>query len=131
MGKKDHGGILPRTRVVLYREDEDTVPLLDWFDTLPPKAKVKCRLKIERLQELGHDLRRPEADYLRDDIYELRVGLQGINYRMLYFFHGNIAAVVSHGIVKRRTVSPKEIDLALGRKRKFIQDPKRYTYEEF
>ena len=131
MSRKDHGDILPRTKVVLYREDDDTVPLLDWLDTLPPKAKVKCLLKIERLQELGHDLRRPEADYLRDDIYELRVSLQGINYRMLYFFHGNIAAVVSHGVVKRRAVPPKEIDLALRRKKKFIQDPKRYAQEEF
>ena len=122
---------MPRTRVVLYREDGETVPLLDWFDTLPLKAKVKCRLKIERLQELGHELRRPEADYLRDDIYELRVSLQGIHYRMLYFFHGNVVAVVSHGTVKRRAVAPKEIDLALERKKKFIQDPKRYTYEEF
>lgn len=130
-GKTDHGGILPRTRVVFYREDDGTVPLLDWFDMLPLKAKVKCRLKIERLQELGHELRRPEADYLRDDIYELRVSLQGINYRMLYFFHGNIAAVVSHGIMKRRAVPPKEITLALERRKKFIQDPKRYTHEEF
>jgi hypothetical protein len=66
---------MPETRVVLYREDDGTVPLLEWLDVLPARAKAKCLVRIERLRELGHDLRRPEADYLRDDIYELRIGL--------------------------------------------------------
>ena len=30
-------------------------------------------------------------------MYELRVRLQRINYRLLYFFHANTAAVVCHG----------------------------------
>jgi putative component of toxin-antitoxin plasmid stabilization module len=68
------------------------------------KARLKCRARIKRLAEFGHELRRPEADYLRDGIYELRVALQGRNYRMLYFFHGQVAAVVSHGLVKERAV---------------------------
>ena len=85
------------TRLVFFREDDGTVPLLNWLDELAPKAKVKCRLRLERLRQLGNELRRPEADYLRDGIYELRVSLQGRQYRMLYFFHDSIAAVVSHG----------------------------------
>jgi phage-related protein len=79
---------------------------------------------------MGHDLRRPEADFLRDGIYELRVGLQGIHYRILYFFHGVTAAVVSHGVVKERIVPPKEIDRALERKRRFAANPGRHIYEE-
>lgn len=118
------------TRVVFYREESGEVPLLEWFEEIPKKALVKCRLRIARLRELGHELRRPEADYLRDDVYELRVSLQGIQYRMLYFFHGNVAAVVSHGIVKEQKFPPREIDLAVKRKRMFEQAPKRHTYEE-
>lgn len=106
------------------------MPFLTWLDEIPKKAIVKCRLKLERLRELGHELRRPEADYLRDGIYELRVSLQGMQYRMLYFFHGNIAAVVSHGIVKEAQVPPKDIDLAIRRKQRFEQNPKHYAYEE-
>jgi phage-related protein len=120
---------LPRTRVVFYQEEDGAVPLLEWFDGLTRKAVVKCRIRLERLRELGHELRRPEADYLRDEIYEMRVSLQGINYRMLYFFHGETAAVVSHGLTKERVVPPKEIDLAVARKRKFRHDPKPHTYE--
>jgi len=32
------------------------------------------------------------GDHLRDGIYELRIGLHGINYRMLYFIHSNRGA---------------------------------------
>jgi len=100
---------MPGTRVVLYQEEDGTVPFLTWFEALPHKVQDKCRVRLERLRELGHDLRRPEADYLRDGIYELRVSLQGMQYRMLYFFHGTVAAVVSHGLVKEQKVPPKDI----------------------
>ena len=79
---------------------------------------------------MGHELRRPEADFLRDGIYELRVSLRGVHYRILYFFHGTVAAVVSHGLVKEHVVPPKEIDRALERKRRFEANPRTYTYEE-
>lgn len=120
---------MPRTKVVFYQEDDATVPLLEWFDRLPTRAQDKCRLKIERLEELGHELRRPEADYLRDGIYELRVSLQGVHYRMLYFFHGTTAAVLSHGTTKERRVPPREIDLTIRRKRLFEHDPTHHTHE--
>ncbi len=64
---------MPRVEVVFFREDEETVPMRDWLDRIPMKAQAKCLVKLGRLEELGHQLRRPEADYLRDDIYELRV----------------------------------------------------------
>jgi phage-related protein len=116
--------------VLLYREDDGTVPLLEWLDLLPSKAVAKCRVRIERLAELGHELRRPEADFLRDEICELRVGLQVQNYRMLYFFHGKAVVVLSHGLAKEREVPPKEIDKAVERKRRFEASPKTHTWEE-
>jgi len=121
---------MPKITVVFYREGADTVPVLDWLDRLPAKVQDKCRVRIERLRDLGHELRRPEADYLRDGIYELRVGFRGMNYRMLYFFHGKDAAVLAHGLVKEREVPPREIEEALSRKRRFELDPERHTYKE-
>ena len=88
---------MPKTQVVFYRELDGAVPVLEWFDDLPAKAQDKCRVRIQRLAELGHELRRPEADLLRDGIYELRVSLQHVNYRILYFFHGRVAAILAHG----------------------------------
>jgi phage-related protein len=121
---------MPRTIVILFKAEDGSVPFLDWFATIPFKAQDKCRVRLERLQQLGHELRRPEADFLRDGIYELRVGLQRINYRMLYFFHGQQVAVVSHGIVKERIVPAREIELALRRKAQFDAAPRRHTYQE-
>src|SRR5256885_7739475 len=115
---------MPKSEVVFYKEDDGSVPILEWLDSLQPKALDKCTVRIERLKELGHELRRPEVDFLRDGIYELRVRLQHVNYRMLYFFYGRTAAVVSHGLVKEAEVPAQEIEKAIERKRKFEKNPK-------
>jgi phage-related protein len=121
---------VPRTLVVFYKDRDGNVPVLEWLDSLPERVQDKCVVKIERLRELGHELRRPEADLLRNGIYELRVGREGMNYRILYFYHGRVAAVLAHGIVKEREVPAKDIERALERKRLFEQDPEKHTYRE-
>ena len=121
---------MSRIAVVIYREADGSVPFLDWFKNLSEKAQDKCRVRIERLAALGHELRRPEADYLRDGIYELRVRLRTTNYRMLYFFHGRATAVLSHGVVKEDRVPPNEIARAVARKRQFDHDPTGHTFAE-
>ena len=122
---------MPRTTVVLYREEDGSVPLLAWLESLPEKAQDKCVVRIERLSELGHELRRPEAEYLRDDIYELRAKHAGINYRLLYFFRGREAIVLSHGFPKQQARVPmKEIELAIERKERFLKDPEKHSHEE-
>jgi len=121
---------VPRTRVVFYKDREGNVPVLEWLDGLPARIQDKCVVKIERLRELGHELRRPEADLLRNGVYELRVGREGMNYRILYFFHGRVAAVLAHGLAKEQEVPVKDIERALERKRLFEQDPDGHTYRE-
>ena len=122
---------MPTTRVVLYKDESGQAPLLDWFDGLTRKVRAKCQVRLERLAELGHELRRPEADYLRDGIYELRAKHSGVNYRIFYFFHGREAVVISHGITKQRAHVPKrEIELAIARMGIFEKDPKTHTYEK-
>lgn len=121
---------MPKTTVVFYQDAPNKVPVLDWLDALSPKALDKCRVKIERLRDLGHELRRPEADFLRDGIYELRLALGTVNYRILYFFHGRLTAVLANGLVKEREVPKRDIDLAIQRKLKFQVDPERHTFKE-
>ena len=121
---------VPKTRVVLYQEETGSCPFVEWFDRLPAKVQDKCYLRLERLREMGHELRRPEADFLRDGIYELRVSRGWVHHRILYFFHRAVAAVVSHGLVKERVVASKEIDCAVERKKRFDADPAKHTYEE-
>lgn len=49
---------------------------------------------------------------------------------ILYLFHGTVAAIVSHGIVKERAVPPKEIDLAMERKQRFAANPGKHRKGE-
>lgn len=76
----------------------------------------------------GRQLRRPEADYLRDDIYELRSRLGSVNYRVLYFFHGRNVAIVSHGFTKETEVPSREIDQGIKRKAAFVASPTKQTF---
>jgi len=67
---------MPQTTVVFYKEADGEVPVLDWLRALrrrDRRAYAACIARIQRLAMLGHELRRSEADYLRDGIYELRV----------------------------------------------------------
>lgn len=119
------------TKVIFFLDDNKNIPFLNWWDALNLKSRMKCRLRLIRLACLGHELRRPEADYLRDGIYELRIGLRGRNYRILYFFAGTSTVVVSHGIIKEQKIPPEEIDLAIHRKLIFLESPDNHSFEEF
>ena len=72
---------------------------------------------------MGHELRRPEADLLRDGNHELRIGLSQINYRLLHFFSGKDTVIVSHGFTKEAKVPAKEIALAIARRERFRSTP--------
>lgn len=140
---------MPRTDVVFYRDDDGSVPVLHWLGGLSLKARLKCLVRIERLRELGHELRRPEADLLRDGVYELRISLNHLQYRILYSFHTPVneetvkvgpgkrqsgerrtIAVLAHGLIKEDKVPGDEIDRAVARMAKFSKAPKRYSLAE-
>ena len=120
---------MPVTTVVFFIDEARVCPLLAWLDKLPTKVQDKCIVRIERLAELGHELRRPEADFLRDGIYELRTSFRTVNYRMLYFFHQQ-TAVISHGLTKEKQVPDREIAVAIRHRKLFETNPAKYTYEE-
>ena len=106
--------------------------MVDWLRALNetnPRAFDKCRAAVARLAILGHELRRPEADYLRDGIYELRIRLGSINYRLLYFFHGRTVAVVAHGLTKESAVPATDIKQAIARKAAFAANPATHTFK--
>ncbi|NCR77255.1 MAG: type II toxin-antitoxin system RelE/ParE family toxin [Microcystis aeruginosa K13-06] len=119
---------MPKIQLIFYQDERGNIPILEWLDSLPDKAQNKCFVKLEILAELGDELRRPEADFLRDKIYELRVNFQGINYRVIYFFYKNQSVVISHGIIKEKEVPPLEIEQAIKNKTKFEKNPELYTY---
>lgn len=124
---------MPRAEVGYFQEDKKSVPVLDWLRELRQqdrRAYAKCAVRIQRLAQEGHALRRPEADYLRDGIHELRARQGRVNYRILYFFHGQNVVILAHGLTKEDEVPNAEIERALRRKEAFEQNPKLHLYEE-
>lgn len=124
---------MPLTELRYYRELDGRVPVEMWLTDIRrqnTKAFRKCIAKIARLRMLGHELRRPEADVLRDGIHELRVRDGRVNYRILYFFHGRNIAILGHAITKTDVVPPIEIERAFQRKRAVETNPKKHIAEE-
>src|ERR1700676_4816660 len=123
---------MPSTQVVFYQEQIGDAPVVEWLTELNetnPKAYDKCRAAIARLALLGHELRRPEADYLRDGIYELRMRMGSVNYRLLYFFHGQTVSVIAHGLTKEAAVAAIDIKRAVIRKSAFTANPTVHTFK--
>lgn len=118
---------MPRTEVVFFCHSDGSCPFLHWLDLLSEDVQNKCMVRIERLAERGYELRRPEADLLRDGIYELRASREGIHYRILYFFHKQ-RAVIWNGIVKESKVPEVHIVRALKAKQLFEQDATKHTF---
>jgi phage-related protein len=124
---------MPRTDVLFYCEADGRSPVVDWLEHLRNMDQVayaKCAVVIERLEESGHELRRPTADLLREGVHELRARRGHVNYRLLYFFHGRNVAIVAHALTKEDEVPPIDIERALRRKRAFEAHPQRHTYRE-
>lgn len=120
---------MPKTEVVFFADDDGSAPAVEWLKDQPTKIQDKLIVLTERLAEVGHELRRPLADFLRDGIHELRAKRQTVNYRLLYFFSGKIA-VIAHGCTKESAVADRDINLAVRRKELFEGDPEKHTYVE-
>jgi phage-related protein len=124
---------LPKTELIFYRDERGQAPVVEWLRGLRRKdrrAYAKCNARIQVLAQLGHELRRPMADYLRDGIHELRIRHGHVNYRILYFFHGQAVAILAHGLTKEDEVPNADIERAIQRKEAFAKDPAKHSYSE-
>jgi phage-related protein len=122
---------MPLTTVFFFQDAAGTVPVLEWladFKRTDPLVFAKCFGKILRLETEGHALRRPETDYLEDGIYELRTKKGHVNYRMLYFFHGQNVAILAHALTKEREIPSADLTRAKERKTALERNPKLHIY---
>ncbi len=124
---------MPKTLILFYQEKEDDAPVINWLSELKSKnvrGFANCIARIRQLNNFGHELRRPSADYLRDGIYELRAKHRNVQYRIFYFFNGKDIAILNHAIFKKtEAISKKDIELAIQRKKKFENNPQLHTYQ--
>lgn len=128
---------MPATEVIYFAE-QGISPFLEWLDQQQERVQDKVFDAVARLEELGHELRRPEAEYLGDDLYELRVKQGHVNYRPLYFFDdvrdekgGRIVrrrAMIVHGCTKEGKVGRGDLRLAATRRKLFLADRTAHTF---
>src|SRR3989338_5655690 len=99
---------------------------LEFYKTIrgdePALAYIRAQVKVHRakigralkyLETVGHLARRPQVEYLGDDIYELRVIIEQHQHLLFYFFHGRSIIVVTSAFLKNEgRVSRVELDRA-------------------
>ena len=122
---------MPATEVRLFKDASGNEPVREWLDNLnnrEPKAYAKCLDRVLQLAERGHDLRRPVCDFLRNGIYELRLKVEKVHYRILYFFFDQHCAALAVGIRgKKGKVNEHLIDIAIERREIVEADPDKHT----
>lgn len=96
-----------RWRVVFYEREDGRCPVGEFLDGLGLKERAKVLAAIDLLEEEGSGLRRPYTDFLKDGIYELRVRVSRVRYRVLYFFSSRTDIVLTHSFRKKSKSVPK------------------------
>jgi hypothetical protein len=53
-----------------------------------------------------------------------------VNYRVLYFYHGQNVAILTHALTKEDKLPETELKRAVRRKALFVADPVAHSFEE-
>lgn len=105
--------------IYYFVDERGNKPVEEFINGLPKKERAKVFAYILELKNQGHNLRRPLADYLGDDIYELRPK----DNRIFYFFFLRHSAVLVHALRKKINQIPLEdFHLCLKRKRQIEEN---------
>ena len=71
---------------IYYQTDAGRMPVKEFIDSLHDRTQQKYFVVVGLLEDYGKSLPKPHADFLGDEVYELRfVGIEG-RVRILYFF---------------------------------------------
>ena len=106
-------------RLEFYRTVAGSEPALEYIRAQVKSHRAKIGRALQYLEDTGHLARRPQVDYLGNDIYELRVAIDQHQHRLLYFFHGRSVIVVTSGLLKNEGKVPQSV---IERARKYRAD---------
>jgi phage-related protein len=103
--------------VEFYEDAGGGRPIESFLGSLDPKTRAKVSGALEVLGEKGTLLREPYTKHLREGIFELRVTFSSTHIRLLYFYCGEKAVVVTNGFVKKERKTPRR-EIALAKRRR-------------
>ena len=96
-----------------YEAPNGSCPIKEFLDGLDKKKELPHALHLIKLLSIhGYKLERPYVDFLEEGIYELRIRVQRMQYRILYFYFFQGKIVLSHGLRKERKIKSADIDKA-------------------
>jgi phage-related protein len=113
---------MPAVDLLFFRSGNE-IPALEWLEEQSRDAQERCGAAMLALARQGHAARRPLVDNLGDGLYELRAHVGRVQYRLLYFFHGQTAVVLTRGFTKEGKIPPMEVKRAQALRAEFEADP--------
>jgi len=106
-------------RLEFYRTVGGSEPALEYIRGQVKSHRAKIGRALQYLEDVGPMARRPQVEYLGNDIYELRVPIEQHQHRLLYFFHRRTIIVVTVGLLKNEGKVP---GAAIDRARRYRMD---------
>lgn len=106
-----------------YRTKSGKCPVERFLDSLPDMHAQKVAWVLRVIE----NLERVPEHYLKrlvgtQDIWEVRVQIGGMNYRILGFFDGPVLLILTGGFAKKQQRTPiQEINVAEARRRDYMQ----------
>jgi phage-related protein len=96
-----------------YTEPNGNCPVLDFITSLDTRTQTRIANAIDRLEAQGTSARFPLVRPVRGKIWELRIGGDKTEFRILYFTISGRIIVLLHGFQKQKEQTPKSaIELA-------------------
>ncbi len=105
-----------RRPLEFFRDDDGSLPVVQWLDSLPLDVRAKFAGHIELLAEYGPTLDFPFTSQIDGKLRELRMRVGKTRYRILYFFDSRQVGMLLHGFTKD-TAAVSASDGDIGRQR--------------
>lgn len=109
--------------IYFYRMDDGKSPVAAFLDSLNSKQVQKVTWVLQLIEELDV----VPTTYLKklsstNDIWEVRVQVNGNAFRLLGFFEQDNLVILNHAFQKKQQKTPlKEIKIAENRKKEYLQ----------
>lgn len=108
-----------RVEVRFFKTDRGNEPVREWLRELSAADKKVIGMDIMTV-EVGWPLGMPTCRQIRDELWEIRSGLEGRRIARVLFFVDKKYLLLVHAFIKKSQTTPKkDIDLAFKRIREY------------